>query len=248
MKNIMTTTRSTANSQHPSDPHHHDRTHHLKVDVWADVMCPWCYLGKRRLDAAAASFAARGLGEGRKVDIEFHSFQLAPDLPAGTTEPASAFIMRETGSSEAEVRTMMNHMVQLGQRVGIEYNWDAVQVTNTLLAHQLIHHAKDAGKPIEAEEALFAAYFTEGKDIGDADVLSDIAEQLGLDRAETMHSLTSNEHLPAVRYDLAQAGAQGITGVPFFVVDGKYSLSGAQEQVVLERALEQAWSERAGKQ
>ncbi|MFC7787872.1 DsbA family oxidoreductase [Microbacterium sp. MAHUQ-60] len=245
MNNIMTTTES-GDTRGSAGRELHDRTHHLKVDVWADVMCPWCYLGKRRLDAAAASFAARGLGEGRKVEIEFHSFQLAPDLPAGKTEPAAAFIARETGSTEAEVHTMLNHMVRLGKRIGIDYNWDAVQVTNTLLAHQLIHHAKAAGKQLEAEEALFAAYFTEGRDVGDAEVLADIAERLGLDRAETTRALASSEHLPAVRSDIARAGAQGITGVPFFVVDGKYALSGAQEQAVLERALEQAWSERPG--
>lgn len=230
------------------DPHPHGREHHIKVDVWADVMCPWCYLGKRRLDAAAASFSAKNLGEGRKVDIEFHSFQLAPDLPVGSTQPASEFIQRETGSSEAEVSGMLDHMVRLGRRIGIEYNWDAVQVTNTLLAHQLIHHAKAVGKQLEAEEALFSAYFTEGRDVGDAEVLADVAAQIGLDRADAARALKSNKHLPAVRADVALAGSHRVTGVPFFVVDGKYALSGAQEQAVLERALEQAWSERSVEQ
>ncbi len=241
----MTTLSSNPSTPRSVDPHPQGRDHHIKVDVWADVMCPWCYLGKRRLDAAAASFAARNLGEGRKVDIEFHSFQLAPDLAVGVTQPASQFIQKETGSSEAEVDGMLDHMVRLGRRIGIEYNWDAVQVTNTLLAHQLIHHAKTVGKQLEAEEALFAAYFTEGRDVGDADVLADIAEQIGLDRTEATQALKSNTHLPAVRADLALAGSYRVTGVPFFVVDGKYSLSGAQEQTVLERALEQAWSEKA---
>jgi predicted DsbA family dithiol-disulfide isomerase len=232
-------------STHSDDSHSHSARHRLKVDVWADVMCPWCYLGKRRLDAAAASFAAKHLGERREVDIEFHSFQLAPALAEGKTQSASAYIQKETGASEAEVSKMMDHLARLGRRVDLDYNWDAVQVTNTLLAHQLIHHAKQRGKQLDAEEALFAAYFTQGRDVGDIGVLGDIAEQIGLDRAEAVRALTEKEHLAAVRDDVAQAGALGARGVPFFVVDGKYGLSGAQETTILERALEQAWSDRA---
>lgn len=218
----------------------------VRVDVWADVMCPWCYLGKRRLDAAAASFAAKHLGEARAVDIEFHSYQLAPGLPTGSTESATAYIQKETGASESEVSGMMQRLTRLGRRIELEYNWDAVQVTNTLLAHQLIHHAKAHGRQLEAEEALFAAYFTEGGDIGDLEVLGDVAEQIGLDKADAIRSLRAGEYLSAVRDDVARAGALGARGVPLFVVDGRYSLSGAQDAARLEHALEQAWSDKAG--
>lgn len=246
MTTFITATSNTATtSPHPGDsllPH--GTGQHVKVDVWADIACPWCYLGKRRLDEAAASFTAdREQGE-RTVDIEVHSFELAPDLPEGRTQSMMDYQMNHQGVSAGDAVDALERMTRLGRRVGITYDFDGMQVTNSARAHQLMHYAKARGRQLDAEEALFAAYFTHGRNLGDISVLGDIADELGLDRADAIRALTANEQLSAFRADTELARTLGITAVPFLIVDGKYAVAGVRSAKVIEDALERAWSER----
>ncbi|PUB20805.1 putative DsbA family dithiol-disulfide isomerase [Promicromonospora sp. AC04] len=216
----------------------------IKVDIWADVACPWCYVGKRKFEAAAKAFAADGLGEGRQVEVEFHSFELAPNLPLDRTETAKEYHLNHMGMNEQQADAALARMARVARKVDVELNYDTNIVANTVLAHQLIHYAKARGKQLETEEALFQAFFTDGRDVSDIAQLAEIAEGLGLDRGDVIRSLEGNEFLDAVRADESLARSYGIGGVPFLLVGGKYGLSGAQEATTIQRALEQAWSDR----
>lgn len=220
-----------------------ERGKRIRVDIWADVACPWCYIGMRRLDAAAASFRAKGRGESRAVDVVFHSFQLAPHLPVGPTQSVMEYNMNHLGMSESDSATALARVVRRARAVGLELDFTTTRFANTVLAHQLIHYAKAHGRQREAEEALFAAFFTQGRNVSDVHELADIADELGLDRADAFRSLLADEHLQAVRADEALARSHGTHVVPFIVVDGKYSLAGAQGTPLIENALEQAWSD-----
>ncbi|WP_235928784.1 DsbA family oxidoreductase [Nesterenkonia haasae] len=224
--------------------HLHDAGNHIKVDIWADIACPWCYLGKRRLDHAVATFIRNGSDDDRAVEIEFHSFELAPDLPVGKTQSMMEFQVNRQGLPAEEARDALDRMTRLGRRSGIEYNFDAMHVTNTALAHQLVHYAKAAGRQLAAEEALFTAYFTDGRNLGDVEVLADIADEIGLDRADAARSLAENEHLAGFRADNDLARSLGVNSVPFLIVDGTHALIGVKSPATIENVLEQAWSER----
>lgn len=220
-----------------------DTKRRIKVDIWADVACPWCYIGTRRLDAATQSFSAEGTGARREVLVEFHSFELAPDLPVGPTRSPMDYNTEHLGMSESDAVAALARVARRARAVGLELDFTTTRVANTVLAHQLIHFAKAQGMQREAEDALFAAYFTQGRNVSDIDDLADVAGEIGLDRADVRRSLTAGEHLPAVRADEALARSHGIHSVPFIVVDGRYGLPGAQGTAVIEAALERAWSE-----
>jgi len=213
----------------------------IKVDVWADVMCPWCYIGKRRLEEAARAFTST---EGREVDIEFHSFELDPDLVPGRTQTFLDYNVEVKGLARDRATALLAHVTALGRGVGLDIDFDAAKLTSTRLAHQLIHHAKTHGKQPEAEEALFAAYLAQGRNVSDLDELGEIAEEIGLDRAEAIRALESAEHLAGVLDDERTARSFGISSVPFFVIDGRYGMAGAQDSGTIEDALQRAWAER----
>ena len=211
-------------------------TEPIRVDVWSDVVCPWCYIGKRRLEAGAAAFADCR-PDARPVEVEFHSFELSPDIPVDFEGTSVDFLVRHKRISEAKVREMHERVSDIAASVGLDYDFDSVRPTNTLKAHQLLHFAKAQGAQPEMKERLLSAYFLEGRHVGRDEELSGLAHEVGLDRDEVLRSLKDEDFLPAVRADQRLAAELGIRGVPFFVIDGKYAISGAQGPDVFAEAL-----------
>ncbi len=209
----------------------------IKVDVWSDVACPWCYIGKRNLEAGIELFAS---GQGRPaVEVEYHSFELAPDTPVDFDGTEIDYLMRIKGISRAEAVEMLARVTRVAADVGLAYDMESVKHTRTVKAHQVVHYAKAHGLQAEANERLLRAYFVEGRHIGRDDGLADLAAEVGLDRDDVLRSLAVEEHLDAVLDDQRQALAYGIRGVPFFVLDRRYGLSGAQPPDAFSAALAQ---------
>jgi predicted DsbA family dithiol-disulfide isomerase len=215
----------------------------LKIDVWSDIACPWCYIGKRRLEAGIAAFAQE---PGRPaVEVEYHSFQLAPDTPVDFEGSEVDFLVRHKGLSEEQVNGMLARVTGIAEEEGLHYDFDALRHTNTVKAHQLLHYAKAQGVQLEAKERILRAYFVEGRHVGRPEELAELAAEIGLDRDDVLRSLLDDEYLAAVRADERAAAEHGIQGVPFFVVDGRYGLSGAQPAQVFAQALVTVAAERA---
>lgn len=219
-------------------------TESIKVDIWSDIACPWCYIGKRKFESGAASFG-EATGEGApNVVIEYHSYELSPDTPVDFEGSEIDFLAKHKGMPADQVNGMLDRVTGIAADVGLNYDFDALKHTNTVKAHQLLHYAKAHGVQLEAVERLLKAYFIEGRHVGRIDDLADLGAELGLDRADIVRSLTADEHLAAVRADQALAGEYGINGVPFFVINGKYGVSGAQDPETFADVLKQVWAER----
>ena len=212
----------------------------VKVDVWSDVACPWCYIGKRRFEIAVADLAREGAAV--PVAVEFHSFELLPDTPAEFVGSTTDLLVRVKGVPEAQARQMHADVSSIAAEVGLEYDFGIQQPTNTLKAHQVLHLAKARGVQIEAKERLLRAHFVEGRHVGRDDDLADLGADVGLVRGEVLRCLQEGTYLDAVRADIRRARQLGIGGVPFFVIDGRYGMSGAQPPDVFARALTQARS------
>lgn len=214
----------------------------IHVDVWSDIACPWCYIGKRRLEAGIAAYRE---GEGAlPVEVEYHSFELAPDTPVDFAGSEMDFLVRHKRLSEDQVRSMLDRVTKIAAEEGLAYDFDAVRHTKTVNAHQLLHYAKAYGVQLQAKERLLRAYFIEGRHVGRPEDLADLAAEIGLDRDDVLRSLAEGEYLAAVRADQRVAMASGIQGVPFFVIDGRYGVSGAQPAGVFAEALSQVAAER----
>ena len=209
----------------------------IKVDIWSDVQCPWCYIGKRKFEAGAAEF-------GGEVEVEYHSFELSPDTPVDYEGTTADYLSQRKGLPLDQVDQMLERVTSIAASVGLDYDFEHVHQTNTVKAHELIHYAKSKGRQLEMKEALLKAYFIDGGHVGRIDDLADLAESIGFDRADVVRALESNEFLADVKSDVALAGEYGIQGVPFFVIDGKYGVSGAQEAATFANVLEQVRSER----
>jgi predicted DsbA family dithiol-disulfide isomerase len=210
----------------------------IKVDIWSDVQCPWCYIGKRKFEAGAALFDGN-------VEVEYHSFELAPDTPVDFDGSPVDYLSQRKGLPVAEVELMLERVTGIAESVGLHYDYDSVHQTNTVISHELLHYAKAHGRQLDMKERLLKAYFVDGGHVGRIDDLADLAATVGLDRADVVRALTENEYLAAVKADVAQAAEYGIQGVPFFVIDGKYGISGAQDPDTFLQALRQVQSERA---
>lgn len=215
----------------------------IKIDIWSDIACPWCYIGKRKFEAGSGLFA--GSGDGRAVEVEYHSFELSPDTPVDFDGSEIDFLAGHKGIPAGQVEQMLERVTGIAASVGLDYDYDALQHTNTVKAHELLHFAKAHGKQLELAERLFRAYFVEGRHVGRVSDLADLAAEVGLDRAEALESLESARYLDDVRADQSTAAEYGINGVPFFVIDGKYGVSGAQDAQTFAQVLEQVWTERA---
>jgi predicted DsbA family dithiol-disulfide isomerase len=214
----------------------------IKVDIWSDIACPWCYIGKRKFEAGSGLF--QGRGDGRAVEIEFHSFELSPDTPVDFDGSEIDYLAGHKGMPAGQVEQMLDRVTGIAAQVGLDYDFDALKHTNTVKAHQLVHYAKAHGKQSEAKERLLKAYFTEGRHVGRTDELASLAGEIGLDPADVTRALDADEYLDAVRADQALAQEYGIQGVPFYVIDGKYGVSGAQEAATFAQVLDQVWAER----
>lgn len=210
----------------------------VKVDVWSDIACPWCFIGKRRFEQAVARF------EG-EVEVEFHSFELSPDTPVGYAGSTTEFLARHKGMAPAQVEQMLAQVTGIAEGEGLHYDFDAVRHTNTVLAHQALHHAKAHGREAELKERLLAAYFEQGLDLGQVDVVVELGTEVGLDADALRRDLEAGTYVDAVRADEAQAASYGINGVPFYVLDGRYGVSGAQSPETFLSALQQVETDRA---
>jgi predicted DsbA family dithiol-disulfide isomerase len=214
----------------------------IKIDVWSDIACPWCYIGKRNLETGLAE--TTGDDDAPVVEIEFHSFELAPDTPVDFDGGEVDYLAGHKGVSPDEARQMLERVTGVAADAGLAYRFDLLRHTNTVKAHELLHFAKEKGKQLELAERLMSAYFQEGRHVGVDDELVALAEDAGLDAEEARSALTSHRYLDAVRADQEQAAAYGINGVPFFVIDGQYGVSGAQPPAAFAQIARQLWQER----
>jgi predicted DsbA family dithiol-disulfide isomerase len=212
----------------------------LKVDIWSDIACPWCYVGKHRFAEGVRRYQSRG---GSPVEVEFHSFELAPDTPVDFEGSEADFLARHKGLPLGQVRQMLAQMTEVARGEGLEIDYDSLRHTNTRKAHEALHAAKAHGRQEQLKDRLLRAYFAEGRHVGHADALADLAAEVGLDRDEVLDALRAGTYRDAVAADIAQARAYGITGVPFYVIDGKYGVSGAQDPDVFADVLRQVADE-----
>lgn len=208
----------------------------VKVDVWSDIACPWCFVGKRRFEQAVARFDG-------EVEVEYHSFELSPETPVDYAGSEAEFLAQHKGLPTQQAAQMLAQMTELAAGEGLAYDFGSLQHANTVLAHQTLHHAKAHGKQVELKERLLAAYFEQGLNLNHAAVLADLAAEVGLDRDAVLADLESGTHLAAVRADQEQAIEYGIGGVPFYVFDGRLAVSGAQSPDVFVSALERVAQE-----
>ena len=215
----------------------------LRIDVWSDVVCPWCYIGKRNLEAGIRDFT--GGNEGVAVAVEFHSFQLDPTAPEHFDGSAAEYLAKHVGTDVESARQMQRQVSRVAAAVGLHYDFDNLKPANTHKAHQLLHLAKAHGRQAEVKEALMRAHFVEGRHVGDVDELVEIGSSAGLPAEEITSALERQTYSEAVRADQELAARIGIRGVPFFVVDGRYGISGAQRPEVFTQTLQRALAERA---
>ncbi|TFB14593.1 DsbA family oxidoreductase [Filobacillus milosensis] len=214
----------------------------MKIEIWSDVVCPFCYIGKRRLEQAMNQFDHK-----ENIEIHFRSFQLDSNAEKNPEQDIHQLLATKYGVTYEEGKQMNSNMAEQAKGVGLEFNFDQVIPTNTEDAHRLSHYANKQNKMYEMMERLMRAYFTEGKDIGDHDVLGDLAEELGFKRDEVMEVLGSCKHKRDVVADQQDAVQIGVQGVPFFVFNEKYAVSGAQPIEVFKDVLNKVHEEEKSK-
>lgn len=217
-------------------------TEKIKIDVWSDIACPWCYIGKRNLENGLAQTAADP--DAPQVEVTFHSYELSPDTPVDFEGDEIDFLAGHKGMPRERVKEMLENVTGVAAQAGLEYRFDLLQHTNTVKAHELLHFAKAEGRQHAMAERLMSAYFTEGRHVGRVDDLVDLAAEAGLNADAARSALESGRHLADVRADQAQAQAYGIQGVPFFVIDGTYGVSGAQPADAFAQIARQVWAEK----
>jgi predicted DsbA family dithiol-disulfide isomerase len=210
----------------------------MKVEIWSDVMCPFCYIGKRKFETAFAQFEHKD-----KVQLVWKSFQLSPELKTQPGKNIHQFLAEHKGISVQEAKGMNDYVTGLAKQVGLTYNFDSSIVANSFNAHRFTHFAKQHGRQNEAEELLFRSYFTDGKNIDDIQTLVALGKEIGLDEAALKAALENGSYADEVRKDIREAGQVGVRGVPFFVFDRKYAVSGAQESAMFLGALQKSFDE-----
>lgn len=211
----------------------------MRIEIWADVVCPWCYIGKRRLEKALAGFE-----HADQVEVVYRAYELDPFAPEVGTEPTVTVLGRKFGADEAATREMMARADEVAAEEGLHFAHADALHARTLTAHRLLHLARAEGRQHALLEEVLAAYFTRGESLGDHDVLRAAAAAAGLDAARVDEVLAGDEFRDDVLADVAQARAYGSSGVPFFVIDGRFGISGAQPTELFEQALGQAWDSR----
>jgi predicted DsbA family dithiol-disulfide isomerase len=210
----------------------------MKVEIWSDITCTYCYTAKRKFESALAQFINKD-----SIHVIWKSFELAPDLKTDPAKNLPHFLAELNGISIEQAGEMTKHVANSAKQVGLILNFDKTIPANSFHAHRLSHMAKHRNLQSEAEERLFSAYFTEGRNIDDIPTLVQLAIEIGLDPMETQNVLESNLYTEEVRKDLQEARESGITSVPFFVLNGKLKVSGAQDSKVFLEILERSFSE-----
>lgn len=211
----------------------------VRVDVWSDVVCPWCYVGLANLDVALEAFP-----HADEVEVVLHSFQLDPEARTRSPQESIEGLARKYGTTVGAIRARQAHIVSLGAERGIDFRFDQAWSGNTFDAHRLLHLALERGVQRELKARLGRAYFTDGEKIGEADTLRKAAVDVGLDPQEVDDVLAGDAYAREVLTDIATAHQLDVTGVPFFLVDGRLALSGAQPPELLGKVLDRAWAER----
>lgn len=212
----------------------------MRVDIWSDVMCPFCYIGKRHLEKALEEFEHRD-----DVEVVWHSYQLDPDARPQPGKDAYTYLAERKGQPVEWSRQAHKQVTEMAARAGLHYDFDKVVIANSFDAHRLVQLAKKYGKGDEMEEQLFKGHFTDGKDVGDHKVLMEMAKAIGLNEKEVADVLNGNAYADEVQADIAMAEQIGVRGVPFFVINNKYGVSGAQPPATFVQALNKAWEEYA---
>ena len=210
----------------------------MRVEIWSDVVCPWCYIGKRRFEQALAAFPHR-----EQVEVVWRAFELDPAAPAERVGDYAELLSAKYGFPVSQGQQMIDTMTATAAQEGLDFHFETARVGNTFDAHRLLHLAHERGVQDAVKERLLRATFTEGEPVGDHEALVRLTAEVGLDPDEARAVLGSDRYADEVRADEAQARAYGISGVPFFVVDGKYGVSGAQPVEALAQVLATAWSE-----
>lgn len=214
----------------------------MRIDVWSDVVCPWCYIGKRRLEAALKRFP-----HAAEVELVWHAFELDPGAPRAYDEIGNvAMLARKYRIPARQAQEMIDRVTRVAATDGLAYRLDIARLGNTFDAHRVIVMARERGLQGAMMERLMKAYFSEGQPIGDPATLAALGDEVGLERDEVAAMLTSDRFADEVRADETLARSLGITGVPFFVFDQRLAVSGAQPADVLLGALERGWNAHAG--
>lgn len=210
----------------------------MKVEVWSDIACPFCYIGKRRFEAGLEKFAHKD-----EIEVVYRSFQLNPDAEKHPTQDAYDHVAEKYGITREKSIAMHANLVQQAAELGLTYNFETAIPANSLDAHRLIHYAGRYGKRTDAAEGLFKAYFTDGKPIGNIETLVTIAAEIGLDPADARAVLEGTEFKAEVEAECREASQLGANGVPFYVINRKYAVSGAQQSELFLDVLNKSWEE-----
>ncbi|KFF25814.1 DsbA family oxidoreductase [Chryseobacterium vrystaatense] len=210
----------------------------MKIEIWSDVMCPFCYIGKHNFEQALEKLPFKN-----EIEVEWKSFQLDPTLDAAKPQNTIEYFRQKKGLPADQASQMIGQVAQVGKGAGIDFNFEKALIINTFAAHKLLHLAKKYGKSDEMEDALFKAHFTEGKNVGDIEELVSLAGNSGIDKDEAREVLTTDQFDYDINQDIQEAKNNGISSVPFFVLNGKYAVSGAQPSEVFADALQQTYQE-----
>lgn len=210
----------------------------MKIEIWSDFACPFCYIGKVRFEKALSTFKHKN-----KVEVVYKAYQLNPQAPKVMTGSAYEAFAKGHGTTVEQAKERFKMFTQNAKQEGLTYNYDILQMTNTFDAHRLAKWANTLGKEEALTARLMKAYFSEGKNLADYDTLAHLAEEVGLPNEQALQMLNRNEFKEQVKKDQQEARQIGVQGVPFFVLNRKYGISGAQQTAYFKQALEQIWSE-----
>ncbi|WP_179830060.1 DsbA family oxidoreductase [Nocardiopsis aegyptia] len=213
----------------------------MRVDVWSDIVCPWCFIGKRRLEAALERFDHAG-----QVELVWHSYQLDPGFPRGRSEPVYASLAARMGASTEQVRAMTEQVAVVAAKEGLDYDLAGALMVNTLDAHRLVHLARRSGLDGAVMDRLLLAQLVQARDLSDAETLVELVAQVGVDARAARRVLEGEDFADQVRQEADQARRMGASGVPFFVMGGAFGVSGAQPVEALVSALDKAFTAARG--
>jgi predicted DsbA family dithiol-disulfide isomerase len=210
----------------------------MKIEIWSDIVCPWCYIGKRRFEEAYENFEHKAF-----IDVKYKSYQLDPQMQTDTSISVTQYLADKKGIPMDQAEQMAINVSGVAATLGLNYDFDNAIPINTLKAHGLLHYAKTEGKQIELKERLMKAYFIEAQNCDDTETLIRLAGNVGLDTTRAKQVMESNEFGKEVQGDISEAVQLGLRGVPFFVFDRKYGISGAQAAETFTETLEKAYAD-----
>ena len=213
----------------------------MKIEIWSDIYCPFCYIGEKHLKAALKQYP-----QGDQVELVYKSYELDPNLEVGVGHDTATYVAEKYRISPEQAKQNYQGIQEAGRAVGLEMDFESAIITNTFDGHRLIHWANQEGKMTEMVDRLFKAHFEDGLDVGNHEVLADLAQEIGLDRMEALEVLASSRFADQVRADELEGQALGITSVPYFVFNRELAVMGAQPTAVFEEAIEQAFGIKKG--